>query len=165
MKRLALILVTAALFAGGVLTATVWMKAAKDSRVAATEEANWQLASNLDDQNLQMEYDNDRLQVRNDELDVQIANLQGRSTAAANHKLSWDHQKVSADELALQLARNARVFGPNQKITDAHLRLLHDLGLIHNAQFAAIALAFVTLIATIAFGFAFVGERRQMAVS
>jgi hypothetical protein len=87
MKLLAYLLLVIAICSGAVLAA-VWRHQVKDSKTAAAVEndaldqlATWRLGNSLNDQTEPMRVANDEKRIENDNLEIEIAQLQGRSTS------------------------------------------------------------------------------------
>jgi hypothetical protein len=103
----------------------------------------------------------DQVTLHNDNLGLQIAELEGHSTAAARSKVSTDEMILSADRIQLSLEENARAFGPSTHVRDAqeaaaaaHTRLsVATNWLSRDERFMYFSVAFLVL-AGFAFGFA-----------
>jgi hypothetical protein len=176
MKTLAYILLSATVIACSIVGFT-WIRAAKDAKLAAIEEnaalnevAKWQLVDRLDAHNIQGAIANDKLEIRNDELKVNIAQLEGRSTSTAENNLTIAHQQLTADELNESAHENAAVFGPRPEIVkaqtaanNAHARGQQDREKIKDDKMVS----FAVLALLIASGFAFAtsSNRRSSAMS
>jgi hypothetical protein len=125
MKILGYILLTVALVGGGV-SGFLWRYHTNQARIASTQQQNalstastWETADALHLRSVETSLENDQLALHNDNLRLQIAELEGHSTAAARSKVSTDEMLLSADKTQLSLVEMARAFGPSPHVTDA----------------------------------------------
>jgi hypothetical protein len=115
----------------------------------------------LDLRNAEAHLDNDQLDLHNDNLELQIAELEGHSTVPARSRISKDESNLSADKMYLGLMGDARAFGPSKHVRDAqndaataHTRLsVATNWLSRDERFMYFSVAFLVL-AGFAFGFA-----------
>jgi hypothetical protein len=170
MKLLAYLLLVIAI-GSGVVLAAVWRHQVKDSKTAAAAEkdaldnlAAWRLGNSLNDQSERIRVSNDEKRIENDNLEIEIAQLQGRSTSKARAQLSLDMDKLASARLAVGLTEDMRQLGPDKNEAKAaadaqaaHQRNAADLqGIDRDERFAyAVGALFVCS------GFAFALSRKR----
>jgi len=76
--------------------------------------AAWQLGNSLNDQSERMRVSNDEKRIENDNLDIEIAQLEGKSTSKARAQLSLDRDKLASARLAVGLTEDMRQLGPDK---------------------------------------------------
>jgi hypothetical protein len=119
LKILGYILLSVALVAGA-LSGYLWRYHTRQAHIAAAQEqaalseaSQWETSEAL-------RLRNDEAHLRNDNMEVEIAELEGHSTAPARSRVSRRRKAhISADEMVLKLAEDARAFGPSSYATTA----------------------------------------------
>lgn len=61
-----------------------------------------------------MRVSNDEKRIENDNLDIEIAQLEGKSTSKARAQLSLDRDKLASARLAVGLTEDMRQLGPDK---------------------------------------------------
>jgi hypothetical protein len=145
----------------GVQHASVAVSKAED------DLSEWQMSAELELKNHRAAIENDNLQLRNDDLNVQIAKLEGRSLAKANEQLYVDRMRLIADDSAQRLDELGNALGPDPQVSSAMERVQaaqRSLG-VYRAAFARDErLAYAIGVFWLAFGFAvaFAQQRRGL---
>jgi hypothetical protein len=167
MKILGYILLTVALVGGGV-SGFLWRYHLKQARTASAQQqqalstaSEWETSDALDLRNWETRVEKDQIALHNDNLELQIAELEGHSTAPARSKMSTDEMILSADKIQLSLEESTRAFGPSSHVitaqeaaTAAHARLAFATEWIsRDERFLYFAIGLLVL-AGFAFGFA-----------
>jgi hypothetical protein len=126
LKILGYILLSVALV-GAALSGYLWRYHTKqEAHVAVAQEqaalsnvSDWETSEALGLRNDEAHLATDQLRLRNDNMEVEIAELEGHSTAPARSRVSKDERLISADEMVLKLGEDARAFGPSTHVTTA----------------------------------------------
>jgi hypothetical protein len=150
---------------GSIALGANWMalrKGLSESEVARKRFAevleNWKSVAQMEYEHLGSEVENDYLEIRSDELDVSIANLRGKSTAAAREALFQARAKLMTDQITLLYAQKGVRSGLQDSRVVMAQQLLEAAASSH-AHFAACRRRDVTLtyafgVVWLAFGFA-----------
>jgi hypothetical protein len=173
LKILGYILLSVALV-GGALSGYLWRYHTKQAHLAAAQEqdalsdaSEWETSEALGVRNDEAHLTADQLRLRNDNMEVEIAELEGHSAAPARSRVSKDERLISADEMVLKLGEDARAFGPSSHVRTAqqagdgaHTRLVIATSWIsRDERFLYFSVGLLVL-SGFAFGFAANGNRR-----
>jgi hypothetical protein len=125
MKILGYILLLVALIGGGV-SGFLWRHHIKQAREAAAQEQgalatanDWETSEAIQLRNDESRLSTDELALHNDNLEEQIAELEGHSTAPARARAAKDESLINADQMVLRLTEDSRAFGPSKHVRDA----------------------------------------------
>jgi hypothetical protein len=177
LKILGYILLSVALV-GGALSGYLWRYHTKQAHLATAQEqaalsnvSEWETSEALGLRNDEAHLATDQLRLRNDNMEVEIAELEGHSTAPARSRVSKDESIISADEMVLKLTEDARAFGPSlnvrtaqQAADEAHTRLVIAIGWIsRDERFLYFSVGLLVL-SGFAFGFAANGNRKRISL-
>jgi len=83
------------------------------------EAADWNLADRLQRHNLETQYENDQSRLKDDNLRVDIARLEGHSIAQPLAAVIQDEKVIRVDLMAIRASQDAAMFGPGEKESKA----------------------------------------------
>lgn len=124
---------------------------------AQEDLSNWQMAAELNIRNHRSAVSNDKLRLRNDELSVEIADLEGRGVAKVQAKRSMDQMLLETDENIQNLDELTSVLGPDPQVSSAMERVQaaqRSLGVYSAVLTRDEHLAYAAGVVWLAFGFA-----------
>jgi hypothetical protein len=170
MRTLAWILGIAAL-AASLFVGTSWTIVSHGEAKARTAVAklrgnlgDWQTASRLKDEEIRENVRSDQLDIQNDDLTIDIARLEGRSTVPAVLKRSLDTSRLRADELQKESHESTRALGPDINVIYAQERVEaaeQSLAVYKGVAGRDAQMAYAVGVLWLSFGFAFALSGRR----